>query len=67
VDYRADVSVRAGDELSLLEVDTDGLMIVNIDDRDPPMPILVPDVSPYPAAFDGQFLQIDVESVEPEP
>lgn len=67
VDYRAEIAVRAGDEISLAEVDTDGLMIVNIDDRDPPMPIVVSDVAPYPDAFDGQFLQIDVESVEPGP
>jgi hypothetical protein len=66
VDYQADISVRAGDEVSLLEADTDGLMIVNIDDRDPPMPILVADIPPFPDAFDGQFLHIDVESVEPE-
>ena len=59
--------MAAGDEVSLAQADADGLMIVNIDDGDPPTPIVVPDIAPYPAAFDGQFLQIDVESVQLEP
>lgn len=64
IDYQAAIQVRTGDEVVLREDDTDGLMIVNIDDRSPPAPIVVPDVAPYPAAFDGQFLQIDVVAVE---
>jgi hypothetical protein len=67
VDYRADIQVRTGDLVTLVELDTDGLMIANLDDRSPPVPIRIPDVAPYPDAFDGQFLQIDVEAVEDAP
>lgn len=49
--------------LTASTADGDTLQIKNIDANNEP--IVVPDVSPYPSACDGQFIQMDVVKVVP--
>lgn len=63
IDYTYTLPVVDGGELMLMAgPDNDGCSLFNHD----PMgePIVIPDVPPAPAAFDGQFIQIDIESIE---
>ena len=61
IDYLATIEVETGSTLALSADAIEGTIIANLD----PMgqPIVVPDVPPAPAAFDGQFVQVDVVSV----
>ena len=62
VDYTRTVEVRGGAQVTLYADNQDYALVVNQDqDGDP---IVIPDIPPYPDAFDGQFVQMDVESVE---
>lgn len=63
VDSTFTVQVRAGATVVLFASSVDGRrsQIRNRDDGG--VPIVVPDIAPAPAVFDGQFLQLDVLSV----
>lgn len=63
VEYRETVQVAAGATVTLTADDDEGTSIINVDAAG--NPIVVPGIPPAPAAFDGQFLQIDVISVTP--
>lgn len=64
-DYTADVVVDAGATVTLEAESNDDLQIQNRDEAG--APFVIPDVPPAPAAFDGQFVQVDVTSVEALP
>lgn len=61
IDYTVTVPMQGGATVTLYATAKDALEIVNIDSSG--VPILVPDVTPYPSAYDGQFVQMDVLSV----
>jgi hypothetical protein len=61
LDYTATVPMQGGATVTLYATAKDNLEIVNIDSNG--IPITIPDVDPYPAAYDGQFIQVDVLSV----
>jgi len=63
IDYQRTVRLAGGADITLTADDQDRELIVNRDDRD--QRIVIPDVPPAPAAFDGQFIQMDVLSVIP--
>jgi hypothetical protein len=65
IDYTQNVQVQAGDQVSLATEHSDNAIIKNHDDQG--TPIVVPGVPPAPDSFNGQFVQIDVERVEPLP
>jgi hypothetical protein len=58
LDARFTFEARAGATVTLVATAFDGLQIPNIDRTGEPL--YVPDVAPWPAAFDGQFIQLDV-------
>lgn len=66
IDYTATIPMKAGATLTLSGNSVDGREIANIDDLDGG-PVIVPGVPPYPNAFDGQFIQMDVVSVVATP
>ncbi len=62
IDYTATIPMKAGATLTLSGNSVDGREIMNINDMDGG-PVLVPGVPPFPQAYDGQFIQMDVVSV----
>lgn len=61
IDYEATVDMQAGATVTLTAEPLDALQIKNRDQAG--APFVVADVPPAPAAFDGQFVQMDVVSV----
>jgi len=63
VDYTETVQMDAGAWVTLTADPVEGTEISN---RDPNgAPLVVPGIAPAPAAYDGQFLQVDVVSTTP--
>jgi len=62
IDYTATLEVAAGASVTLTATAVDGVEHKNLDDND--SPIVVPEITPAPAPYDGQFIQMDVVSVE---
>jgi len=58
LDYEVTVTIAGGAHVTLSADPVDTAQIKNLDAT--ALPIVVPDVPPYPSAFDGQFAQIDV-------
>jgi len=65
LDFMKTVRARAGAMVTLTAEPLDALQIVNRDQSG--TPIVVPGIRPAPAAFDGQFVQMDVVSVAVAP
>jgi hypothetical protein len=65
IDYTQSVVVRAGDAVLLETTHTDSAIIKNRDGNG--TPVVVPGIPPAPDSFNGQFVQIDVDRVEPMP
>jgi hypothetical protein len=63
IDYTETIPMQGATTLTLIGDPVDGVQIINVDDAGKPN--VVPDVPPAPAAFDGQFIQMDVVSVVP--
>jgi hypothetical protein len=63
IDYTATFAVTAGATVTLTANVIDGVEHKNVDAT--LTPIVVPGVEPAPAAYDGQFVQMDVVSVAP--
>lgn len=63
VDYTQAVQIAAGATVTLTADAIEGTEIMNIDPTG--TPIVIPGIAPAPAAFNGQFLQMDVMSVTP--
>jgi hypothetical protein len=63
IDYTQSVIVRGGDDLLFEVVSTDTALIKNRDEAG--VPIVVAGIPPAPDSFNGQFVQIDVERIEP--
>lgn len=61
LEYTETVSIDAGATVTLLADSRDDLELRNLDASSEP--IVVPGIPPAPAAFDGQFVQMDVVSV----
>jgi hypothetical protein len=57
VDYQVTLPMRGGTQVRLFEYDDIGKIWANAEG------LKVPELAPYPAAFDGQFLRLDVVSV----
>lgn len=64
LDYSRTVTITAGATVTLSADPVDLNQIRNVDE-DGATPLRVPDVAPYPDAYDGQFIQMDVLSVVP--
>ncbi|HEX8790974.1 MAG TPA: hypothetical protein VF765_08470 [Polyangiaceae bacterium] len=62
LDYEATVPMKSGATVTLTANAKDSLETANINGIDGG-PVFVPGVPPYPSAFDGQFIQMDVVSV----
>jgi lysozyme len=65
LDYEQTVLMAGGTTVKLAADPVDAYEIANLDETG--QPILVQDVPPYPTAFDGQFVQLNVVSVVPAP
>ena len=65
IDYRALLSANAGAAVTLNAASTDDLMARNRDQAG--AAIVIPGINPAPAAFDGQFIQVDIDSVSLAP
>ena len=64
IDYVKKIEVSAGATIHLTGGDLDCITDKNCKQgADPCEPIVVPEVPPYPASFDGNFIQMDVLSV----
>ncbi|HEY2902962.1 MAG TPA: calcium-binding EGF-like domain-containing protein [Polyangia bacterium] len=64
IDYQETIAMAAGAIVTLTADAVDGHEIENLDmTTDPANPIIVPGVQPAPAAYNGQFIQMDVLSV----
>jgi hypothetical protein len=61
IDYTKTIPIDAGATLTLTAASKDAQEIKNIDPNG--TPLVVPDVPPAPAAYNGQFIQMDVVSV----
>ncbi len=61
IDAQLEVEIEAGAEIRLFARSIDGRQITNRDAEG--SPILVPDIAPYPLAYDGQFLEMTVENI----
>lgn len=61
IDYTATVDVRAGATITLTGNPRDALQIKNRDQAG--APLVIAGIPPAPAAFDGQFVQMDVLTV----
>jgi hypothetical protein len=59
IDYRVTIPVRGGATVTMGAYDSNDVAIANHQH------FVVPGVPPAPAPFDGQFFQLDVESVTP--
>lgn len=62
LDYQATIPIKGGAAIELAGDAIDGQQVRNIDAAN--NPIVVPGVSPAPQAYDGQFVQIDVVSIQ---
>ncbi len=62
LDYTATVPMKSGATVTLTANAKDDLQVANVNGIDGG-PVFVPGVPPYPDAFDGQFIQMDVVSV----
>jgi len=65
IDYQKTIRVQGGATVTLSADAQDGSLVANTDDKG--KPLVIPDVPPAPAPFDGQFIQMDVVSVAPAP
>jgi hypothetical protein len=65
IDYQKTIRVQGGATVTLSADAQDGNLVSNTDDKG--KPLVIPAVPPAPAAFDGQFIQMDVVSVVPAP
>jgi hypothetical protein len=61
IDYVKRVRVKGGATVTLSLDTADGRLITNYDQNG--TPIVIPDIPPAPNAYNGQFLQLDLESV----
>lgn len=61
LDYTKTIRMTAGSTVTLTAQSKDNQEIRNIDGSG--TPIVVPGIAPAPAAFDGQFIQMDVQNV----
>jgi hypothetical protein len=61
VDFMASVKAATGATVTLSADSIDGAQVENSSEMG--MPIVVPDITPAPAAYDGQFVQMDVVAV----
>jgi hypothetical protein len=61
IDYEAVVPIEGGSALTLDSEAFDKAEIINVDGQN--RPIVVPGIPPAPAPYDGQFIQVDVVSV----
>ncbi|MBS2013204.1 MAG: hypothetical protein JST00_09975 [Deltaproteobacteria bacterium] len=61
IDYEATVDIQAGATVTLTAEPLDALQIKNRDQAG--APFVIPGIAPAPAAFDGQFVQMDVLAV----
>jgi len=61
LDYTESVPMDGGATVMLSAMPIDGHEIENLDPSN--MPIVIPDIAPAPAAYNGQFVQMDVVSV----
>ncbi|HEY0253423.1 MAG TPA: hypothetical protein VGC41_17940, partial [Kofleriaceae bacterium] len=61
LDYQHVVPIDGGATVTLTADPQDGAEVQNIDTSG--TPIVVPDIAPAPAAYDGQFVQMDVISI----
>lgn len=67
VDQTKTIQIEGGATVHAVAFDRNCNAYSNCESYDGPCaPILVPGVAPYPAAFSGQFLQLDVTSVTPK-
>ena len=66
IDYKARLDANAGATITLDAASTDTLLIKNRDQANG-TPIVIPNIVPAPAAFNGQFVQVDVEAVSLAP
>jgi hypothetical protein len=64
LDYVATIPMNAGASVTLFANAIDDEEIDNTNGVDGG-PVVVPGVPPYPQAYDGQFIEMDVESVVP--
>ncbi len=62
IDYEETVTLAAGSAVTLTARSMDGREVRNVDVAG--NPIVVPGVAPAPRPFDGQFIQLDVVSVQ---
>jgi hypothetical protein len=65
IDYTVTLPMEAASTITLTAVTTDGEEITNQDTTN--TPIIIPGISPYPSAYNGQFVQMDIVSVAPAP
>lgn len=61
IDYVARLDAKAGAIITLSSASIDNLIAKNLDQAG--TAIVVSGVAPAPAAFNGQFVQVDVDSV----
>ncbi len=66
LDNTATIAIKAGATVTLTANSLDSFEVANVNGMDGG-PVLVPGVPPYPQAYDGQFIQMDVVSVEVMP
>ena len=66
LDYQSTVLIYAGSSVTLTAQTIDGLQIVNVNQAQT-HPLVVPNIPPAPAPFNGQFVQMDVISVATSP
>jgi hypothetical protein len=66
VDYTVTIPIRGGAEVRLSMIDPNNIAIANPGGNIGTEPFVVPDISPFPDPFYGQFLQMDVLSVTPQ-
>ncbi len=66
-DHQKAIAVPGGASVTLTVRDPDCAMVKNCQaaDANASTPYVVPGVPPAPAAYNGQFVQIDVVSVKP--
>lgn len=63
IDYTVTISIQGQSYIGITSNAIDALERKNLDRNS--VPLTVPGISPYPAAFDGQFAQVDVTGVSP--
>jgi hypothetical protein len=61
IDYTARLTANAGATITLSSTSIDNLIAKNLAQAG--TPIVIPGITPAPAAFNGQFVQVDVETV----